>query len=266
MKTALITGATSGIGKEMAIYLHNHGWELILTGRNAEVLRRMARRFGGHTRCIALDLSERGAAEKLIAFCEDTQIDFLINNAGFGVFGDFIDTPLEDELELIEVNIRTLHILTKHFLRQMVKRDSGNILNVGSIAGFCTGPLLSSYYASKNYVVRLTTAIREELRRRGSNVRIGVLCPGPVDTNFNNRAGVSFSVPSASPAQVAVYGIEHALAGECIILPGLGLKLGWLVMQATPENIAARFVYNFQQKKAGDPRGQGSPEVQNAEA
>ena len=266
MKTALITGATSGIGKEMAIYLHNHGWELILTGRNSEVLRRMARRFGGHTRSIALDLSERGAAEKLIAFCEGTQIDFLINNAGFGVFGDFIDTPLEDELELIEVNIRTLHILTKHFLREMVRRDSGTILNVGSVAGFCTGPLLSSYYASKNYVVRLTTAIREELRRRGSNVRIGVLCPGPVDTNFNNRAGVSFSAPPASPARVAAYGIEHALAGDCIILPGLAIKLGWLVMQATPETIAARFVYEFQKRKTGSANGQNAPTVQNTEA
>lgn len=249
MKTALITGATSGIGKEMAIYLHNHGWELILTGRNAEVLRRMTRRFGGHTRCIALDLAKPGSAEKLCAFCEGTQVDLLVNNAGFGVFGSFTDTPLEDELELIEVNIRTLHILTKHFLRQMVKRDSGTILNVGSIAGFCTGPMLSSYYASKNYVVRLTTAIREELRRKGSHVQIGVLCPGPVDTNFNNRAGVSFSAPPASPARVAAYGIERALAGDCIILPGLGIKLGYLIMQASPEMLAARFVYEFQKRK-----------------
>ena len=249
MKTALITGATSGIGKEMAVYLHSRGWRLILTGRNREVLHKMAKAFGSSTRTLALDLSERGAAEKLYAFCKGTRVDFLINNAGFGVFGNFTDSSLESELELIGVNIRALHILTKLFLRDMTARDSGVILNVGSIAGFTTGPMLSSYYASKNYVVRLTTAIREELRRKGSNVQIGVLCPGPVDTDFNNRAGVTFSMKPANPRFIARYAIDQALSGTCIILPTLSAKIGWLGMTLCPETVAARFVYEFQKRK-----------------
>lgn len=249
MKYALITGATSGIGKEMAICLHRKGWQLVLTGRNESVLRNMAKRFGSGTRYLALDLAQRGAAEKLYAFCKGMRIDFLINNAGFGVFGNFTETSLEEELELIDVNIRALHILTKLFLRDMTARDSGVILNVSSIAGFSAGPMLSSYYASKNYVVRLTTAIREELRRRGSHVKICALCPGPVDTNFNNRAGVTFSVRPANPRYVAQYAIEHALAGQCLIIPTLIAKLGAVSMMLSPEIIASRFVYEMQKRK-----------------
>ena len=251
MKRALITGATSGIGTEMARYLHRLGWQLVLTGRNEQMLRRMAKIYGNDTRYIALDLGERGAAEKLYAFCKGLRIDLLVNNAGFGVFGEFTETSLEDELELIDVNIRSLHILTKLFLRDMVRRDSGIILNVGSIAGFATGPMLSSYYASKNYVVRLTTAIREELRRRGSRVKIAVLCPGPVDTNFNNRAGVNFSVMSAAPDQVARYAIDHALAGKCIIIPSLAVKAGIIASALCPEPLLARIVYHVQKRKEG---------------
>lgn len=249
MKRALITGATSGIGREMAAYLHRKGWQLILTGRNEETLRRMAKKYGPGTKYIALDLAERGAAQKLYAFCRGTKIDFLINNAGFGVFGSFTESPLEQELELIDVNIRSLHILTKLFLQDFVRRDEGVILNVGSIAGFTSGPLLSSYYASKNYVVRLTTAIREELRRKGSHVKVCVLCPGPVDTNFNNRAGVTFSVKPASPGYVAKYGVECALAGIGIILPTIPVKLAMIGMMVCPEPIAAAIVYNIQKSK-----------------
>ena len=251
MKRALITGATSGIGTEMARYLHRLGWQLVLTGRNEQMLRRMAKIYGNDTQYIALDLGQRGAAEKLYAFCKGLRIDLLVNNAGFGVFGEFTETSLEDELELIDVNIRSLHILTKLFLRDMVRRDSGIILNVGSIAGFATGPMLSSYYASKNYVVRLTTAIREELRRRGSRVKIAVLCPGPVDTNFNNRAGVNFSVMSAAPDQVAKYAIDHALAGKCIIIPSLAVKAGIIASALCPEPLLARIVYHVQKRKEG---------------
>ena len=249
MKRALITGATSGIGREMAFYLHRKGWQLVLSGRNEAVLKKMAKKFGPGTKYIALDLAERGAAQKLYAFCRGTKIDFLINNAGFGPFGSFTESPLEQELELIDVNIRALHILTKLFLQDFVKRDEGVILNVGSVAGFTSGPLLSSYYASKNYVVRLTTAIREELRRKGAHVKVSVLCPGPVDTNFNNRAGVTFSAKPASPSYVARYGVECALAGIGIILPTIPIKLAMVGMMLCPEPIAAAIVYNVQKAK-----------------
>ena len=249
MKTALITGATSGIGLEMAVYLHKLGWKLILTGRNEQMLRKMADRFGNDTRYIALDLAERGAPEALCAFCRGTRVDFLINNAGFGVYGPMTETPLERDLALIDVNIRALHIIMKRFLQQMDMRDSGHILNVGSIAGFSTGPLLSSYYASKNYVVRLTTAVREELRHKGSRVRVSVLCPGPVDTNFNRRAGVTFSAPPADARTVARYAIDHALAGDCLIAPSPLIWLGIAAMHVCPETLAARVIYHVQKRK-----------------
>ena len=248
-KYALITGATSGIGREMAIYLHRLGWQLVLSGRNETVLRQMAARFGKGTKYLALDLAKPDAPQKLYAFCKGTRIDMLVNNAGFGVFGSFTDSSMDAELELIDVNIRALHILMKLFLKDMVARDSGIILNTGSIAGFATGPMLSSYYASKNYVVRMTTAVREELRRMGSHVTVSVLCPGPVDTNFNNRAGVTFSVKPANPALVAQYGIDRALEGRCIIIPTLAVKLGVAAVKICPEEIAARVIYIVQKRK-----------------
>lgn len=249
MKRALVTGATSGIGLQMAIWLHKNGWELTLTGRNETILRYMANKFGTGTKYLALDLAQPGAAEQLFDFCRDTRIDFLINNAGFGVFGDFTETSLEKELELIQVNIIALHTLTKLFLREFVKRDSGCILNVASSAGFMAGPKLSSYYASKNYVVRLSTAIREELRRKNSHVNVSVLCPGPVDTNFNNRAGVTFSVKPTDVAYIAEYGITGALSGRGILIPTILMKLSVFVAKICPEQLANRFVYELQKRK-----------------
>lgn len=249
MKRALVTGATSGIGLQMAIWLHKNGWELTLTGRNETMLRRMADKFGTGTKYLALDLAQPGAAKQLFDFCRDTRIDFLINNAGFGVFGDFTETSLEKELELIQVNIIALHTLTKLFLREFVKRDSGCILNVASSAGFMAGPKLSSYYASKNYVVRLSTAIREELRRKNSHVNISVLCPGSVNTNFNNRAGVMFSMKPVSAKYIAQYGLEGALAGKGVLIPTLGMKIGVLGAKLCPEQLVNRFVYELQKRK-----------------
>ncbi len=248
---ALITGATSGIGKEMAIYLHKLGWKLVLTGRNESVLRDMAAAFGNDTKYIALDLGERNAPHALYDFCRGLRIDFLINNAGYGIYGTFLDTPLERELDLIDVNVRALHILTKLFLNDFEKRGSGRILNVASVAGFLTGPLMSSYYASKNYVVRLSLAIREELRRSGSRVQISVLCPGPVDTGFNQRAGVSFSLKGADARYVARYAIDCALDNKAIIVPTVPIKLGLLAAKLVPELPLAAIVHDLQKRKDG---------------
>lgn len=249
MKRALITGATSGIGKEMAFYLHRCGWQLTLTGRNEEMLRRMARKFGEGTQYIALDLANEDAPQKLYAFCQGTRIDFLINNAGFGVFGEFSETSLEEELRMIAVNIRAVHILTKLFLRDFEKQGRGHILNVASSAGFMSGPLMAGYYASKNYVVRLTLAIREELRQRKSPVQISVLCPGPVDTDFSDRAGVHFSVKPADAKYVARYGIEHALSGTAIIVPTLQMKLALFGAKLCPELPLSAAAYHIQHRK-----------------
>ncbi|MCR4861677.1 MAG: SDR family oxidoreductase [Ruminococcus sp.] len=245
---ALITGATSGIGKSIARSLSRRGWELILTGRNEEALKELQQELG-NTEIIAADLAERSEVFKVYGFCREKNVDMLVNNAGYGIFGRFDETDLEDELNMINVNITALHILTKLFLRDFKKRDSGIILNVASVAGFMTGPLLSSYYASKNYVLRLSLAIYEELRRAKSNVSITVLCPGPVDTNFNNRAGVTFSAKPVSAEYVAEYAIKKALTHKLFAIPGLTIKACAIGQRFIPHKLLSAVTYNVQKAK-----------------
>ena len=246
---ALVTGATSGIGKCIAKELNSRGWELILTGRNQKVLDELKAEFGESTEVINADLSDKKAVFGVYEFCKGKNVDMLVNNAGYGIFGRFDKTDLDDEVNMINVNVVALHILTKLFLRDFKKKDRGIILNVASVAGFMTGPLLSSYYASKNYVLRLSTAIYEELRRDRSNVSITVLCPGPVDTNFNNRAGVSFSVKPMSPKYIAEYAVNRALSHKLFAVPGLAIKMSAFASRFAPERLLAALVYNVQKAK-----------------
>ncbi|MBQ9898050.1 MAG: SDR family oxidoreductase [Ruminococcus sp.] len=251
---ALITGATSGIGKCIARELYIRGWELILTGRNERALAQLKEEFGDRAETIPAELSKREEVFKVYEFCRGRDVDLLVNNAGYGIFGKFDETDLNDELDMINVNITALHILTKLFLRDFKKRNSGWILNVASAAGFMTGPLLSSYYASKNYVLRLSIAIYEELRRDRSDVSITVLCPGPVDTHFNDRAGVTFSVKPITPEYAAHYALKKTFAGKLFAIPGLGVQAGILGQRFLPHKMLASIVYGIQKAKrpAGD--------------
>ena len=246
---ALITGATSGIGKSMAKKLSMRGWDLILTGRNEEVLSKLKEELGGSVETIAADLADRKEVYKVYEFARDKGVNMLVNNAGYGLFGRFEETDLGDELDMLSVNITAVHILTKLFLRDFKKRDNGIILNVASSAGFLTGPLLSSYYASKNYVVRLSLAIAEELRRDKSHVSITVLCPGPVDTNFNNRAGVTFSVKPISADYAAEYALRKAFARKLIAIPGLSVQAGVFASRFLPHKVLAAVTYELQKRK-----------------
>lgn len=246
---ALITGATSGIGKAIAQELSRKGWSLILTGRSEVALEELKETLPVPVETIALDLAENQAPFTLYEFCKGKHVDLLVNNAGFGVYGAFTDTALQDELELIQVNIRTLHILTKLFLRDFKKRNSGRILNVASSAGFLTGPLFSSYYASKNYVVRLSLAIAEELRREKSRVTISILCPGPVNTGFNDRAGVQFRIKALTPEAVAKEAVFGAITGKLLIIPGLMMRVGIVASHLVPEQILSRILYHVQAAK-----------------
>lgn len=246
---ALVTGATSGIGRSIAFNLHRRGWDLILTGRNTEELKKLKKRFGEDTEIVAADLADRDEVMKVYDFCRGKDIDMLVNNAGYGLFGKFDETDLDDELNMLSVNINALHILTKLFLRDFKAKNSGIILNVASSAGFMTGPLLSSYYASKNYVVRLSLAIAEELRRDKSNVSITVLCPGPVDTHFNDRAGVSFSVKPISPQYAAEFALNKAFRGKLIAIPGLMVHAGVIASKFAPEKLISAVTYNIQHSK-----------------
>ena len=246
---ALITGATSGIGKKIAEKLSERGWELILTGRNEKVLKDMQQQFG-NTEIITAELADRSEVMRVYEFCRDKNIDMLVNNAGYGLYGRFEDIDMEDELGLINVNIVAVHILTKLFLRDFKKHDHGMILNVASSAGFMTGPLMASYYASKNYVVRLSMAIAEELRRDKSKVSITLLCPGPVDTNFNNRAGVSFSVKPITADQAAECAINRAIAGKLLAIPGFYVRAAVWGSRFVPHKLLSAMVYNIQHSKS----------------
>lgn len=252
---ALITGASSGIGREFARYLAELGYDLIICTRRTDELYKLRDELSSvRVRVITIDLSREQDALDLYEHLsiDGEEIDVLINNAGFGVYGKFSDTPLDRELQLLHTNICSLHILTKLFLGDMLKRGSGLILNVGSMAGFSAGPTFSSYYASKNYVVRLTEAIHEELRRSGSKVKVSVLCPGPVNTSFNDVANVKFSVGGLNPRDVARYAFDKAQKGKMVIIPGAGMKVVKFFEHFLSEKALTRMSYNVQSRKDGN--------------
>lgn len=245
---ALITGASSGIGKDMAIYLDSLGYELILVARDEEKLKELCNVLK-KAKYYSYDLCDVNNMYKLYEDTKNEKIDFLINNAGFGLFGYFDETDLDKELRMIDLNIKSVHVLTKLYLKDFVKRDSGHILNVASSAGFLVGPYLSTYYASKNYILKLTMAISEELSRKKSKVKISALCPGPVDTNFNKVAGGHFNTSSLTSEYVAKYGVDKTLKGKMIIIPGLKIKLGVFFARFLPYKLLLKIMYNIQYNK-----------------
>ena len=245
---ALITGATSGMGLEFAKELNKLGYDLILVARSEDKLKELKESLKGDIEIYPMDLS---VEKNLYDLYDKTKgrVDLLINNAGFGKFGKFINTDLKEELNLIDLNVKAYHVLTKLYLKDMVERDSGRILNVASSAAFEPGPLLSSYYASKSYVYNLSMAIYEELRRDKSHVKISILCPGPVDTNFNNRADVKFSLKGLKPNDVVKYTIEAMMKNKLIIIPSFSVKLGVFMNRLLGRKFMLKMVYNIQKKK-----------------
>lgn len=244
---ALITGASSGIGRDMARYLSNLGYDLVIVARRENLLEELKNELKTNVEIEVVDVSQKENCEGLYERHKD--IDLLVNNAGFGVFGDFTETDLDKEISLIDTNIKAMHILTKLYVKNMKDRNSGKILNVASIAGFMTGPLMSAYYASKNYVVELSSAINKELKKDGSKVRISILCPGPVNTNFNNVAGVRFAVKALSSEYVAKYAIDKTLKGKEIIIPGVFIKILYGLNKLSPRAISTEVTYHSQKAK-----------------
>lgn len=246
---ALVTGASSGIGYEISKYLAKRGYDIIVVARNRQALENLKEEIETNVQIACMDLSVVDNCVKLYENFKDENIDVLINNAGFGMYGNFDILDMNKEIEMINVNILACDILTKLFLKDMKKRDSGYILNVGSIAGFMPGPLMSSYYASKSYVVKLTQAIRKELKKSKSGVSVSVLCPGPVNTNFNNTAGVKFAVRPLSSEYVAKYAVDMLFKKKLVIVPGFTIKLARFFSKFTPDNILAEITYYIQTKK-----------------
>lgn len=248
---ALITGATSGIGREMAVLLARGGCELILASRNTKKMEQLRHRLPVPVRVVTADLSREADCFRLYEAVKGEGIDILINNAGFGAFGHFSQIPLETELDMLGLNVRAVHILTKLFLSDFRQRDSGYILNVASSAAFLPGPLMATYYATKSYVLRLTEAVYEELRREGSHVHISALCPGPVETSFNERANVRFQLRGLPARRVAAYGVRGMFRGKPVLVPGLGMKLAYIGEKFLTETMLLRVAYHAQKKKEG---------------
>lgn len=244
---ALITGASSGIGLEMAIYLSEMGYDLFLVARNKDKLEEIRNKLNTEVIIFDYDLSIIDNCYKLYDKVKDKKVDIIINNAGYGIHGDYMVNNLDMELNMLDLNVKCLHILTKLF----VNNDSTKyILNVASSAGLMRGgPLMSGYYASKSYVCNYSLALYEELRRNKSNKHIGILCPGPVDTNFNKRANVKFNIKSLSARKVARYGIDKMFQNKLLIIPGVMVKMGVIFSRIIPTKLLLKITYMIQKKK-----------------
>ncbi len=246
---ALITGASSGIGEALTYELSKRGYDIILIATDLKKLEEVSKKCKTKTRVIACDLRNEEEIYNLYETVKNENIDLLVNNAGFGLFGHFDKTDLKRELEMIDVNIKAVHILTKLFLKDFQKRNDGRILNVASSAGFMAGPKLSTYYATKNYVLKLSLAIYEELRKEKSNVKINILCPGPVDTNFNRVAKGNFKIKGADKNYVAKYAVDKMLKNKLIIIPTLKMKLGVHLSRLVPTKTLLKITYKIQNRK-----------------
>ena len=244
---ALITGASSGIGRDIAINLSKKGYDLILVARDLDKLNEVKAKLHTNVEVVSMDVSKAENCKELHEKYQD--IDILVNNAGFGDCGYFTKTSLDKELKMIDTNIVAYHVLTKLYLQDMKQRNSGKILNVASIAGFMPGPLMATYYSTKAYVVRLSEAIREELKKENSKVQISILCPGPVNTNFNKVADVKFALKGLSSEYVAKYTIDKLFKGKFYIVPGWKIKLARFGSKIAPNNLVAKICYNMQRRK-----------------
>lgn len=247
---ALITGASSGIGRDMARELAKRGCDLILVARRRNRLEEIKNEITGvSVETIECDVSTEENCTKLYNSVKDKGVDMLVNNAGFGLAGEFLSTDLNKELNMIKTNVVAVHMLTKLFLKDFAEKDRGIILNVASSAAYMAGPYLSTYYATKNYVRRLTEAVYRELKEKNSNVSVSVLCPGPVNTEFNDVANVKFALKGLSSEYVARYAIEKALKGKLYIIPGLQMKLGVFLLRFIPNKLMLKISAHIQKKK-----------------
>lgn len=253
MPTALITGASSGIGKEIARELSARGYDIVLAARRTDRLRELSAELNTHTEIMVIDLSNESNCRALYEKCRKFDVEIVVNNAGFGSFGEFLTVAEETDMNMIDVNVRAVHILTKLFLKDFTERNRGRILNVASAAGFMpAGPLMSTYYATKAYVLSLTRGIAAELKKSGSAVTVSALCPGPVKTEFNDVAGVSFASAGVTASTAAEAAVRGMMKGKTVIVPGIVMKFGRIGAKLMPDGFLAKFAYNFQKAKRKD--------------
>jgi len=255
-KTALITGASGGIGYELALLLARDGFDCILVARSRDKLDELAARleseFRVKTLVVARDLSKSTAVDEIYeeVSAASMSIDVLVNNAGFPVYGRFVDTDWQTELDMLQVNVVALTALTKLFVRGMVERRNGRILNLASTAAFVPGPLMAVYYASKAYVLSFSQALANELQ--GTGVTVTALAPGPTRTGFQKRGVMEDSRlvrgQIADAKSVATAGYRGMMRGKTIVIPGFSNKLIPWVARVSPRGAVTRVVRRMQER------------------
>lgn len=259
MPTALITGASTGIGYELVKLFARDGYDLILVARTEETLQKVAAETGRPVQVIAVDLSEPGAAYRVFEKVEKQQtVDVLVNNAGFGSLGFFAKSDPAGQAGMLEVNVVALTLLTRLFLPGMIAQRRGRIMNVASTAAFQPGPLMAVYYATKAYVLSFSEAIRNEVRPHG--ITVTTLCPGPTYTEFQKRAGVAHTklFATAMTAQaVAKIGYAGLLAGRAVVVPGLLNRMSAFLTRFAPRGLAANIARKLQETGMPGPSPTG---------
>lgn len=254
-KTALVTGAASGLGFEFSLLLAKDSYSLILVDIDAKKLEKVKnhiqKSFNSQIVMLIKDLSKPNIAQEIFYDIKDTQVDVLINNAGFGLFGAFSDTKWQRESEMLNLHINTTTQLTKLFLKGMVKRDNGKILNISSLAAFLPGPLMAIYYASKAYILSFSEAIANELK--GTGVTVTALCPGQTKTSFQEVVSGTSSKNKeafnmACPKGVANYGYKAMLKGKTVAIPGRFNKFLATLSRFVPRKMTTSIVRKIQEK------------------
>ena len=247
---AVITGASSGIGAEFAKRLSKEGYKLVLVARRKERLEQLAQELDTECMILTADLSNMDECKRIMKELDSVDIDVFINNAGFGYCGETLTIETATELNMIDLNIKAMHLLSKLALDKMVERNKGYVLNVASSAGLLpAGPYMSAYYATKAYVTSYTRGVAEELRRKHSDVYIGCLCPGPVDTEFNKVANVEFALKGISAYDCANYAITQMFKKKITIVPAFKMKALVSLARFIPTKLYIRIAAKQQRKK-----------------
>lgn len=257
-ETALITGASSGIGRAIAEHCARDGNNLILVARREARLRELEEawttRYSIHVRVVPLDLSDPAAPDRLFETLRETDVDILVNNAGFGSYGPFAESDLARQLEMVRVNVQALTHLTRLFLPAMVRHGHGRILNLASMASFEPGPLMAVYYATKAYVLSFSEALSEELR--GTGVTVTAFCPGPTATEFQSGAHLERSgllrLALADLGPIAEAGYRAMMEGKTVAVPGILNKITTLLVRLAPRS-AVRWAVKRLQSQVENP-------------
>ncbi len=249
-KMVLITGASSGIGMEFAKAFAAKGCHLILVARRSDRLHTLSAELGVPCEVLPADLSREDEVYRIAELTKDQKVDVLVNCAGFGLLGAESDIPLNEELDMINVNVRAVQILTKKFMAQFTEQNSGVILNVASSAGLLpAGPYLNTYYATKAYVASFTQGLAAELKDTGSNVYVAALCPGPVNTEFTSVARGEEWDNGISAEECVAYAMKKMERRKVLIVPGRSIRLGLFFSRLAPKAFVTKWIAGFQKKK-----------------